>query len=242
MRQFYVYKILNTINGKVYIGKSNSSSNRWKEHLDIARGMYPRLYFYLHKSMNKYGSENFIFEILEYFDDEANAYLSEIDYIAKYQSHDPKRGMNLNMGGLGQSAGLILSDEAKKKIGDANRGENSGVALFTNTQIKQIKLEFHTLKLMQYRNVHLILANKFGASKTTITDIVYGLTYKDVIVEIPTLPSNTKVCSACHIIKNTSDFYTDKYSKDGLVSRCIECLSYYNHQNYEKRKLKAQNA
>jgi len=48
-----VYKITNTLNGKVYIGKANDMNRRWVEHLSVARrGSRKPLY----AALRKYGS------------------------------------------------------------------------------------------------------------------------------------------------------------------------------------------
>lgn len=54
-----IYKITNTINGKMYIGQSVDITRRWRQHKNSELD-YP-----LYKAFKKYGIENFIFEILE---------------------------------------------------------------------------------------------------------------------------------------------------------------------------------
>ena len=59
-----VYKITNKINNKSYIGISTDIENRWKQHkseYNHKREANKLLY----KAFNKYGIENFTFEILE---------------------------------------------------------------------------------------------------------------------------------------------------------------------------------
>lgn len=60
----YIYKITNTVNKKIYIGKTNNPSRRKKEHfLKSNINNEPKKVLYL--AMKKYGKENFLFEILE---------------------------------------------------------------------------------------------------------------------------------------------------------------------------------
>ena len=59
-----VYKITNTITGDFYIGSSNDVKRRWKSHKWPSKwNKYPNNSMYL--DMQKYGVENFVFEILE---------------------------------------------------------------------------------------------------------------------------------------------------------------------------------
>ena len=39
----------------------------------------------------------------------------------------------------------------------------------------------------------------------------------------------TKICSACGIEKDISEFYRDKRTKDGLYSNCKKCQNYYTY-------------
>ena len=54
-----IYKITNTINGKVYVGQSVDINRRWRQHKNSELD-YP-----LYKAFKKYGIENFTFEVLE---------------------------------------------------------------------------------------------------------------------------------------------------------------------------------
>ena len=59
-----VYKITNTVNNKFYIGSSKDIENRWKQHIDaLVKKEHGNTH--LQRSWNKYGSQNFKFEIIE---------------------------------------------------------------------------------------------------------------------------------------------------------------------------------
>ena len=61
-----IYKITNKINGKIYIGQSINIERRWQQHIYEAKNCNQVASQYaIHKAFQKYGVENFIFEIIE---------------------------------------------------------------------------------------------------------------------------------------------------------------------------------
>ena len=57
-----IYKITNNVNGKFYIGSSQNISRRWYDHKRELR-IQKHHNKYLQRAWNKYGEENFSFEI-----------------------------------------------------------------------------------------------------------------------------------------------------------------------------------
>ena len=92
----YIYKIINDINNKVYIGQTTYTlEERWKHHLwDIKR--YPT--YKLYRAMKKYGIEHFNIILIEECPDEELNY-REIYWIGRYNSY--KKGYNSTLGGEG---------------------------------------------------------------------------------------------------------------------------------------------
>lgn len=95
----FIYKIVNNINQKVYIGKTTKSiEERWQEHQSDAfrqRNENRPLY----KAIKKYGIENFSIELIEECDisDLSNR---EIYWIEEY--HSFSNGYNATLGGDGK--------------------------------------------------------------------------------------------------------------------------------------------
>ena len=59
-----VYKITNRVNGKIYVGSSKNIYERWNQHKDKLRNnCHDNIH--LQNAWNKYGEENFEFEIIE---------------------------------------------------------------------------------------------------------------------------------------------------------------------------------
>ena len=127
----YIYKITNTINGKVYIGQTYNRSieERFKGHVKCAKPTHSML---IDRVIYKYGKENFIVEQI----DEANS-LSELNekeqyWIKFYNSTDRNIGYNLTTGGEGGNTYLCKTeeelDEIKRKISIANFGKNNAMS------------------------------------------------------------------------------------------------------------------
>jgi group I intron endonuclease len=117
----YIYKITNTVNGKVYIGKSVDPAVRWSKHVSNAKRKPKDQFFYLQASIGKYGENSFRLDIIDECKDAESAYSREIYWIDYYKSTNPKIGMNLTAGGDG-TLGHTVSAEAREKISKANKG------------------------------------------------------------------------------------------------------------------------
>ena len=107
--QAYIYKITNLINNKVYIGKTERDPLvRWREHRRHAKSL-PHLPLY--RAMNKYGQENFLFEVIETCDVEI---LNEREqyWIDTYNSYI--EGYNCTLGGDGSL--LVIPQEEIETI------------------------------------------------------------------------------------------------------------------------------
>lgn len=112
-----VYHILNTLNNKRYIGSSVRLSERKNKHFKLLRDNKHHSP-YLQNAYNKYGEENFIFEILEYVEVKEQVIGFEqyyIDYFGYETLYNvcPKAGSKL---------GIKLTEEQKKKYKGLNKG------------------------------------------------------------------------------------------------------------------------
>lgn len=94
----YIYKIVNTINEKVYIGKTSVSvAHRWDQHKSAAQSGVD---WHLYRAMRKYGIDKFSIQTIEEIsDDQLNQ--REIYWINYYNSF--KNGYNMTLGGEGRN-------------------------------------------------------------------------------------------------------------------------------------------
>lgn len=100
-----IYKITNILNQHSYIGQSIDIITRWRHHRN-----YPKQYSHypLYRAFEKYGLENFQFEILEEcLPNELNE--KEIYYIALFDTY--KNGYNQTLGGSAGGLSIKLSKE-----------------------------------------------------------------------------------------------------------------------------------
>lgn len=110
-----IYKITNKLNGKAYVGQSNDIERRFKEHQQ--KGESSRIP--LDVAIQKYGKDNFIYEIIE------ECSLEELNQKEQYwiaTLNTVKNGYNCSDGGEQQSI-----------------GENNGRSKLTEEDVKKIR-------------------------------------------------------------------------------------------------------
>ena len=96
----YIYKIINTVNNKIYIGKTEETIERrlYEHKLCVKTGSkQSRLY----SAMKHYGVDKFIVEELDHSDSSEELCEKEKYWIKKLNSQDPKVGYNIAPGGEG---------------------------------------------------------------------------------------------------------------------------------------------
>lgn len=179
-----IYKITNIVNSKVYIGQSIDLWTRINEgHLQKLKKQKSHNK-YLQRAWNKYGENNFIFEIIEYAEIDR---LDEIEtnWINKCKSHIKEYGYNLIPQG-GSNRGYVQSEETKMKISDANRGEMNSFygkshteenkSLLSNLRsipIVQLTTDGELIKEWKSRKV---AAEFFGIAPNAIGTVLTGKT------------------------------------------------------------------
>ena len=147
-----IYKITNKLNGKVYIGQSIHIKTRWIQHINAKDNVL------IHKSIQKYGAENFSFEVLlECPAEMLNDW--ERDMIALYDCISPN-GYNLTEGGentyqisdevklkiSNSHKGYKFSEEAKRKMSEARKGKAPWNKGKTNVYSEEALLKMSELK------------------------------------------------------------------------------------------------
>lgn len=185
-----IYIIKNKINNKVYIGQSINAAERWLKHLSDAK-LRPNNQL-IHKAMNKYGVENFYYQILEYqIEDYDN---KEQEYIKRYNSLTPN-GYNISIGGKGIGAGCDSPNAKLSKEQLSNLVED-----LTKTDISLNKL-----------------AKKYNICQWTITSINNGKAYFNENLSYPLRDTRKYNLEKVKQIK-----YSLKYELDKTLTQIAE--------------------
>ena len=131
----YIYKITNTKNNKIYIGKTTTCiQDRFSKHIYESKNANVKGYsFILHKAFRKYGIDNFIIEEVEEID---NSMLNdrEIYWINAYSSMIPN-GYNMTFGGEGS---VKINYDLVYSLWD-NGNSIAQIAKIVNHSISQIR-------------------------------------------------------------------------------------------------------
>ena len=106
-------------NGKMYFGQTcRDVKKRWRNGGKGYKGQT-----FMWNAIQKYGWYNIEHRIISIGLDKDEADFQEMFYISAYRTNEPEYGYNITSGGDG-AVGIKFSDEAKKKISEANKGKH----------------------------------------------------------------------------------------------------------------------
>jgi group I intron endonuclease len=149
---FYVYKITNLINNKIYIGKTHNINKRWKQHIRDANPESNTIKYYIHKAINKYGKDNFIIEEIFQTEREEIALEKEIEFVKLFDSNNPKIGYNQTLGGDGVS-GHIYTQEQRAAMSERMKGKFTGEnnPFYKKKHSKKTKKQLSKQKFIEHK-------------------------------------------------------------------------------------------
>lgn len=213
----FVYKITNNINGKIYIGKTQhtDANKRWKEHLSDMKKRKNE-HRPLYSAMNKYGIENFTFEIIYEHPESECLSIMEKEYIEKYRTYvgyDDCNGYNATLGGDGKSY-LNLDHGEVAKIHLENCCELRKTAEHFNVDPSTIKniLQYYNIP---WKNKDMVMQQNAAAFHNGIYQIdmstyeiinVYE-TVRQANLAFGKKPDASNIGNACHKYKGNCKAY-----------------------------------
>lgn len=191
-----IYKIVNKLDGKYYIGSSSNIKSRWSKHKTHLKNNY-HWNQHLQNAYNKYKLENFEFIIVEQCSIDnlliiEQKYLDicksnpETNYMISYDAIAPMRGripwnkgktMNFpawnkglkNTGG--RIKGFVVSEETKIKLRNCAQKQFSGHTLIKHQQM--CKLQSHREKISQGKKDKTIHTFQHTITKETFVGCKY---------------------------------------------------------------------
>lgn len=139
-----IYKIVNNVNNKVYIGQTRKPANlRFNNHkYDLRKGTH--FNSHLQRSWNKYGESAFDFIIIE--EEVVDLDSREIFWISYFDSANSQKGFNRHLGG---SSNRVISDSTRAKI---------SASLLGNTRTRGKKASPESIE----KRRKAMLGHKFG--------------------------------------------------------------------------------
>lgn len=161
-----IYKITNKLNGKCYIGQSNNPMHRWTAHKSHARCGYGKGKIPLYDALRAVGEENFVFEIIGWFDDYNQ---KEQYFIQKFNSMIPT-GYNIMPGG----------EEPPHKYGEGHH-----TSKYSQKLIDDIINDLLSRKYTQ-KEIEL----KYKVSQQLVTSINRGVTHRRKGISYPIIKTS----------------------------------------------------
>ena len=131
-----IYKIINNLNGKIYIGGSCNFDKRHKEHRNtLIKKKHHSIY--LQRAWNKYGGDAFSFEIIERCDPK-DLLIREQFYLDKFKSYNREFGYNMAREAQNINYGRACDEKHLKRLSDSHLGNKTSEE--TKQKIKEAKI------------------------------------------------------------------------------------------------------
>ena len=174
----FVYCYHNTVNDKVYIGKTVNIAARKNRHRRNAFVDNYQLPFY--NALRKYGEDKFEFFVLDRFHVEWVVLEMEQFYIKLFTSTDRKFGYNITEGGEGSRG--VGHNENQKRINKSRVGKNNGNAKLTDEMAIALFNQYKTGNISM-----LEIANLYGVSLPTVERLLSGRSWKYLELDVASL-------------------------------------------------------
>ena len=170
-----IYKIINLVNNKVYIGSSYRLDRRVKEHFRYLR-CNKHHSLHLQSAFNTYGASAFVTVILEVVDDESQLLDREQFWSDLYQCTDKRFGYNVRtIASTNRGNKIVITEETKRKISAALKGRcPSNIELLTKRERVHIILSINGVYHATYHNQREA-ARQTGVFYGTVSNQLRGI-------------------------------------------------------------------
>jgi group I intron endonuclease len=190
-----IYVLRNHVNNKVYVGQTWRAL---KERFRTYRKSQPHLF----NAIEKYGKDNFYYEVLTIALTQEVADYWEGYFITKYDSTNNDKGYNIRGPGgsrgkfsqiskdkmSARKLGIPLSKNHKQHLSDIGSGEDNPAAKITSEIAREIYLDFLNNKISISE-----LSNKYKLTNTSISAILNRKNWQDATKDLPDIDMFNKV-------------------------------------------------
>lgn len=172
-----IYKIVNLLNDKVYIGSSKDIRERWRQHRNkLTNNVHSNTY--LQRAWNKYGSNSFKFSVIEEVINTDNLIEREQYYMDKLDPEyniipkaDRSKMSERTKKKISETLeGRELSEKHSEKLNKLNTGASHPAGKITKKEGTEIKRTYESNKEKTQKE----LAQQYDVHRRTILRIVNG--------------------------------------------------------------------
>lgn len=174
---YYLYKITNLVNGKIYVGV-HKTKNVDDGYMGSGKVVL--------SAIEKYGKDNFVKEVLEYFDTAADMFAREKeivneDFLKRGDVYNLRRGGSggfdfINSSGIAKFRGKTHCDESKATMGFRNPSEEDRKKIAA-----RMKGNKHNPNIRETGSKHPASYPKSDEHKNKLREIGKRQTYESVI-------------------------------------------------------------
>jgi group I intron endonuclease len=210
---FVVYYIINIVNNKQYIGCSSNFDKRKKEHLyKLHKQKHENIY--LQRAWDKYGENNFTFEVKFQFSTSKEMYNKEIELI--YQENNL---YNTAKGGQGGDIFSTLSEEKQLEI---RKIKSKQTKEFFKTGVIPKPKKFKEYLEGEALNKQLLKWSECKKGKKNSR-----FKYSDKVYQLDLTYKIVKIWDFLYNLKNNEE-YTYQYVR----KCCLKIKGYNKHKNF----------
>lgn len=165
-----IYKITNVLNDKCYIGQSINPQERWRHHKIIAKSGKDKGKSAIHDALREVGEDNFVFEIIGWFED----YNEKEKYYIKYYNSLVPNGYNIMEGG----------EEPPHKYGEEHH----------NSVYSQEVVDKIIDALLSHKFTQKEIQDRYQVPQQLVTSINRGVTHRRPGLEYPIIKTSKYHC------------------------------------------------